>query len=255
VTPPRYAPAMAYNRAAGQMVLFGGQSASMGAQNDTWIFDDKSLAWTMATPPAPIPPPIYGGGAFYDDARKQVVLVGGQAGADFGKTYTWDGTKWTAATGPTDASCEARLNMGLAYDARRKRGVLFGGASATPNTDTCEWDGKGWTKMSPLTGPPTGGARNGCAMTFDSKRGSMYMTGVTNDIWEYHATANGCASDGDCDTGHCVDGLCCEVASCPTCQACNVDVMSAGACTNVPKGARDLDSCSGSCDGNGGCLP
>src|SRR6516162_6084567 len=68
-----------------------------------------------------------------------------------------------------------------------------------------------------------------------------------------------CTGDAQCGTGHCVDGVCCATASCPACQACNLN--QAGTCSSKPRGALDAacppsaTTCSaGACDGASGCL-
>jgi hypothetical protein len=71
-----------------------------------------------------------------------------------------------------------------------------------------------------------------------------------------------CAAGGDCDSGACVDGVCCD-SSCPgACQACNLP-GALGRCTPLPAGTADPGSCAqqapdscgtdGTCDGNGSC--
>ncbi len=62
-----------------------------------------------------------------------------------------------------------------------------------------------------------------------------------------------CAANGECLSGSCVDGVCCNAGSCPTCQACNLN--GAGSCADVGSGVDDVGSCAGtsSCDGNGAC--
>jgi hypothetical protein len=72
----------------------------------------------------------------------------------------------------------------------------------------------------------------------------------------------GCTGDGQCISGHCVDGVCCGTADCPACTACNLS--GNGACSPVPAGTQapvsfcpdeGAKSCgsTGKCDGNGGC--
>ncbi len=58
----------------------------------------------------------------------------------------------------------------------------------------------------------------------------------------------GCLVDGACESGHCVDGVCCLVASCGVCEACGAQ----GACAPVLGGA-DPDTCPGGCDAAGQC--
>ncbi len=251
---PRHGVGIAYDTDKQEMIVVGGFVASgmSGALVDeTWVLPSASLVWKAA---APAPTSLYGWGAAYDTVHKQLVLVGGidTNNVDHPGTYLFDGTTWTTPTNTGNAACTMRSNMGIAWDSRRKRVVIYGGFD--DNETTCEWDGKQWSDVSP-TASPTGGERNGTSMTFDTARGRICMSGPQPDIWEYYASANGCTTDGDCDTGHCVDGLCCETSKCGTCQACNVDAGSAGTCTNVPAGKRDPDSCGGTCDGNGSCKP
>ncbi|MBI3180589.1 MAG: hypothetical protein HYZ28_00345 [Myxococcales bacterium] len=66
---------------------------------------------------------------------------------------------------------------------------------------------------------------------------------------------NGQPCDGgqSCGSGACVDGVCCEKASCAPCQACNLPA-DAGYCLPV-RGTVDPDSCSGAltCSAQGEC--
>jgi hypothetical protein len=73
-----------------------------------------------------------------------------------------------------------------------------------------------------------------------------------------------CGCHDECDSGSCVDGVCCSSACNGTCQACNVP-GKAGTCSPVPAGMRpanpaqctrdDIATCGsdGTCDGNGAC--
>jgi len=70
-----------------------------------------------------------------------------------------------------------------------------------------------------------------------------------------------CAAAAECDSGNCVDGVCCSAASCTVCKSCNVS-GSAGACTPVPAGGMEphggcapAPPCgtNGTCDGTGAC--
>jgi len=65
-----------------------------------------------------------------------------------------------------------------------------------------------------------------------------------------------CGADGECASGHCTDGVCCDVACQGQCQACDAE-GSVGTCTTVtgaPHGSRractsDGSVCAGACDG------
>src|SRR5262249_45350547 len=74
--------------------------------------------------------------------------------------------------------------------------------------------------------------------------------------------ACGCATD--CQSGFCVDGVCCNTACTETCMACNTQ-ESMGTCAPVPAGQKprlattcamsDVATCGldGTCDGQGAC--
>jgi hypothetical protein len=270
--PARYGHAMAYDSAHGKTVLFGGNAGTAGNPTylgDTWTWDGAS--WTQVASTGP--PARYNAAMAYDSARGKTVLFGGNAGPAsapvyLGDTWGWDGTSWMqiAPAGPAPRALHA-----MAYDSARGETVLFGGDSLGGVLgDTWMWEGTGsWTQVA-STGPP---GRYGHAMVYDSARGRTVLFGGTavdnfSDTWEYHTRGGACSCSGggncvssQCDTGYCVDGVCCEGSSlattsppnCGTCQDCNL-TASPGVCASVPSGTGDPDSCSGYlCTASGGC--
>src|ERR1017187_1175686 len=91
----REAPAMAYDAARQQVVLFGGQGeTSFNQFADTWVWDGTTWAQKFPTihPSARVLHAMA-----YDAARQQVVLFAG-AGTGYnplGDTWVWDGSNWT----------------------------------------------------------------------------------------------------------------------------------------------------------------
>ena len=168
----RNSPALAYDAAHRQIVLFGGDTRASGALGDTWVYD--GVAWRQIETPGP--PPRTTHQMVYDSRRHRIVLFGGASGSQmFGDTWEWDGEHWklVASDGPA-----ARTLHGLAYDAARGRVVLFGGTSvlapdAPSYGDTWEWDGARWTQAN-VTGPS---ARDHVSMGYDATRGATVMHG------------------------------------------------------------------------------
>ncbi|MEW6208779.1 MAG: kelch repeat-containing protein [Acidobacteriota bacterium] len=74
----RYSPAMAYDGARGQVILFGGGLSDSSLVSDTWVWDGSN--WTQRLPATSPPARIYSGIA-YDAARMQVLLFGGSSNA------------------------------------------------------------------------------------------------------------------------------------------------------------------------------
>ncbi len=95
--PARAFPAMAYDSASHQLVLFGGSDGN--ALGDTWIWN--GTGWSEATP-ADSPPARLGAAMAYDPDLGQLVLYGGMGanGVDLADTWTWNGTDWTQVDTP-----------------------------------------------------------------------------------------------------------------------------------------------------------
>lgn len=75
-----------------------------------------------------------------------------------------------------------------------------------------------------------------------------------------------CGNGSECDSGHCVTGVCCKSACSGPCEACSSDLTGTakdGECAPVPAGTDPLDRCEaaaestcgtdGKCDGKGAC--
>jgi hypothetical protein len=63
-----------------------------------------------------------------------------------------------------------------------------------------------------------------------------------------------CTSASQCQSGYCVDGVCCNSTCGGLCQACNL-AGSVGACANIPNSQDPANECAGAftCNGAGGC--
>ncbi|MGE3174399.1 MAG: hypothetical protein AB7O97_17345 [Planctomycetota bacterium] len=184
---PRFGHGMAFDRARGCAVLFGGRDAN-GVRNDTWEFD---VAWRARTLPSS-PPARERFGIDYDAVRRRVVLFGGASGTLRGDLWEYDGSTWQlrAQTGGPSP----RSSLGLCYDAGRAQTVVFGGAtSAGVDGETWTWDGAVWQRLQPAASPP---ARSHHTMAYDPGRGAVLIVGGTAnaamaqdilDSWELRA--------------------------------------------------------------------
>ncbi len=139
----------------------------------------------------------------YDSMRRVTTLFGGNVldassdtPSEANDLWEWDGNRWTERL-PLDRQTGwlpdgrggfkpqntvrpvARRQHAMAYDARRGRLVLFGGVTYDPLrfqvflNDTWEWDGLNWHYRT-SDGPAP---RSNPAMTYDSSRGVIVMTG------------------------------------------------------------------------------
>jgi len=69
----------------------------------------------------------------------------------------------------------------------------------------------------------------------------IYTSGAWTNIGGKLSSGVVCSLDGDCDSAHCVDGVCCDTVCSGTCEDCNV-AGSLGTCTDV------ASDCTGNCD-------
>ena len=124
---------------------------------------DPTCGVAPGPPSAGAPPGRADAALAWDAARKRLLLFGGRT-ADrlLGDTWTWDGSRWTAAAG---GGPSPRTGAAVAYDLSRQVTVLSGGETNDaspvgfgPAADTWTWDGRRWTRQEPahqpvLTGP------------------------------------------------------------------------------------------------------
>jgi hypothetical protein len=112
----------------------------------------------------------------YDEARGQIVLFGGWAGAapvPSNQTWLWDGNNWRLMQ--PAVSPPRRGGHAMAYDAVSRKVVLFGGSGDSGDTnDTWTWDGVNWTQVA---SPESPAARSQHSMAFDAVRGEIVLFG------------------------------------------------------------------------------
>lgn len=190
--PTRYYHAMAYDRARGVIVLFGGSDGS--PKDDVWEWNGSS--WTGPLRPATRPSPRYGHAMAFDSARGVVVLFGGTTATTYlDDVWEWDGTSWAGPFTPT-ARPGARMNHSMTYDSARGVAVLFGGFNGITGgarDDVWEWNGTTWA--GPFTPASRPSARTRHALAYDSVRNRIVLFGgrygVTrlDEVWEWNGVS------------------------------------------------------------------
>lgn len=134
--------AVAYDRVASRLLVFGGASIQLGTPGaDLYAWNGN--AWSIV--PASNPPlPRTNAAMAFDPLRNRLVVFGGrdQGYAPLGDTWEFDGTQWQQlpVAGPSPRSAS------MVYDPSTQRCVLIGGGSATqqPLADCWSWDGTQW---------------------------------------------------------------------------------------------------------------
>ncbi len=113
--------AMAYDRARGEVVMFGGLGSNATLLGDTWLWDGSD--WRAASG-GPLPRSDFA--LAYDSARQRTVLFGGSTTtAIFGDTWDWDGASWLRRA--PRISCSPRSRVTLVEHRDRSQLLLIGG--------------------------------------------------------------------------------------------------------------------------------
>jgi KaiC/GvpD/RAD55 family RecA-like ATPase len=148
---------MSWNPASGDVVLFGGYSATLGNQVDrTWQLDAASPAWNEA-PVNPMPGARYLGEATSDTKTKRIVLHGGVFNSVMRDlTWEYDGARDQWLKVQVTGSPPTAYYHAMAYNTRNNKSYLFAGAqNGSFDNELWQYDGvvKQWSRL--ITGGTT----------------------------------------------------------------------------------------------------
>lgn len=184
----RYRASIAYDRAAGRWIMFGGAVAGT-PRRDTWEYDGRRWrshepgvleAWPGARTEA---------AQVFDAYRGGVLLIGGEDGASraLDDVWRWTGSAWSEA----EALPAPRAAAAVAFDEARGEVVVFGGyvdsRQLAPGSTWVLGRG-GWTPASVSQAPPP---RARASMAFDpvSRQvilfGGQGAGGTLDDTWAW----------------------------------------------------------------------
>ena len=210
---PRMNAVFIYDPTGHRAILFGGNTegnvmAGYKPQNDTWVLDLTTMAWTQLDPDNPPAPRLFSA-ALWDVNRDRMVLTGGADESAFSNFATYFDDMWAldfSGEQPTWTALEqgafvpaGRFWAGMVHDAKADRYVMFGGHDATNlgNTnDTQSYDPEAgaWTPLSmgdtwnkPANGfcdfPPD---FTNVDMTSPERRNAHVMVAGTDKAWIVH---------------------------------------------------------------------
>jgi hypothetical protein len=135
--PGRSDAGLAYDRASGKVILFGGMGADFACLNDTWAYDPVANTWTAVTPIGEIPAARNAHAMAYDPHSATVILFGGIDSnfVCYSDTWAYDpaGNTWTQLA-PVGNSPGARGRCALVYADTVGKLILFGGTAISGDT-------------------------------------------------------------------------------------------------------------------------
>jgi hypothetical protein len=211
--PARESGALSFDPNTGQLLLFGGLSASGAALNDTWAWNGST--WSQiadsgdagcTTGCTASPPARSGAAADFDLSTGQLVLLGGLSASAAALNDTWalSSSGWSQIDDSGDAGCtsacsaspSARSGASLGFDGASGQFLLFGGNGASLDADT--WvlvppapTSAGWAQVNATASPP---ARNVSMQAYDPATGQFVLFGgntastALNDTWIWTGT-------------------------------------------------------------------
>jgi hypothetical protein len=219
----------------------------LSAYPKTWEFDGS--VWAEVT--TNTQEQAIADGLVYDPVRGYTLLIGGSPAY---QTWAYDGFDWKQLAPGTQPDNLGSSGQGAAllFNPLRQRPLYVPRGGAGITRAPWEWDGSTWSAQPASGIPPTSIVGSAA---YDAQRGRVVYFGEPTDsaIYELNLRGGPCAKDSECDTGHCVDGVCCESATCGTCEACNFGTQAGVCATTVD--ASDPDTCPApsTCGVNGSC--
>lgn len=144
-------PGVVYDQKRARVFLFGGDAASGGRLDDTWVYDGTT--WTRLFP-SNVPPAASRPGIAYDRVRDRVVMQGGDVvQSSLSDTWEFDGVDWQQF--PGTFTLQAVRDPALAYDVAREVVVALAFGPTNGALRTWQWNGATWTEALPNDPPPT----------------------------------------------------------------------------------------------------
>ena len=184
-----------WNGTNDEFYIFGGTTASVGANNDLWRYIPASNTWTELSPGGDAIPTRNDHSAVWDGANNRMYVFGGYASGVGNRNDLWSynptANTWTnlnPSGGPA-----ARYAHSAVWDSTNSKMYVFGGFttvakndlwSYTPATNT-------WAQLSPTGTIPS--ARSGHSAVWNATNGKMYVFGGTvggNELWTYTPATN-----------------------------------------------------------------
>jgi hypothetical protein len=196
---PRRDMLMAYHKAAGVTVMYGGTTGTGGGKSDLWLYNASNDTWSKALDSAGLG--TMSNTMVYDDADHLLVVFNDADSTIW--TYNITSNSWAMRT-PTTKPPVFR-GRGMGYDIANGAIVIMGGSSANANNELILHDevwaynmsGDTWRQMERPKELPS--PRHSHAMVYDESSGKVVMFGGENsssssyqlaDTWTYDLPTN-----------------------------------------------------------------
>ncbi len=171
-------PAIAYDKATTQVILFGDRNGNPIPETWEW---SAATGWKQLNP-SHSPPGRTSASMAYDEATQSIVLFGGQlVGTTLNPltdTWTWDGSDWTQQNPANNPPPVVITSLG--YDPLTQTVLATLDNDTSAKTQTWQWNGTTWSQLQPSTPPKY--AKRGAGMAFSVAAQVMVLFGTVYGI-------------------------------------------------------------------------
>lgn len=185
----RSTPALGYDRASNQVVLFGGEVPGTEILGDTWVYNGSS--WGEVT--AAVAPPARSFASLAWNGVALTLFGGTDGGPPFDDTWTFDGSTWTELSPTENADGLSRHSMSTSANGSGL--LVFGGVNRGTQGDTWIFNGATWTLNDPM-GSSTPDPRFFFGMSRFDALSRVVLFGGTDetgrffdDLWVHNGTS------------------------------------------------------------------
>ncbi|MCP4662397.1 MAG: hypothetical protein GY856_43925, partial [bacterium] len=129
--------------------------------------------------------------AVYDDGSGEALYAGGKfvtaGGVTVNRIAKWDGTGWSALSGPAGTGMSSHVSSLAVYDGGSGEALYAGGLFTTAGGVTvnhiAKWDGTGWSALSGPAGTGTNMTLRALGVYDDGSGEALYAGGSFNSVY------------------------------------------------------------------------
>ncbi len=182
---PQVEALVAYDDGSGEALFVGGDFTEAGGVTVNNIAKWDGTAWSALTGPSGTGTGPVHALAVYDDGSGEALYAGGSLSTAGGVTVNniakWDGTAWSALSGPSGNGTNGDVYALAVYDDGSETALYAGGyfntAGGVTVNNIAKWDGTAWSALSGPSGTGTNSQVEALAVHDDGSGKALYAGG------------------------------------------------------------------------------
>ncbi|MGZ3422896.1 MAG: kelch repeat-containing protein, partial [Polyangiales bacterium] len=232
----------------GRVLAVGGDACGGGWLTSAEIWSPSTNTWTSA---GTFSATIRAQAAITALPGKKALVTGGSGGSKAATLYDGNTNTWTEMAPMATDRWFHRSSL-----LPNGRVIVVGGQSSVGSEKVEVWDpvANAWSFAGVISAERITVAvaplASGALFVAGGRAGGATLN--TTEIFTLVPNGGACSQAGECNTGFCVTGLCCDKACNGACEACNLSASS-GTCTGVSGDPPAGKTCSGFSCNAGAC--